>query len=155
MIRLILLLMAMTPGLVLNGARAEIVDFELEDLNQQIHRLADYRGGWVVVNYWATWCAPCRKEIPDFSQLHDRRDDITVLGLAYEDASIEDFERFLLNYPASYPILLVDTFNPPPDLGAPRALPTTFLVDQEGRLVNTWLGPVTGEMIEQWIEDYG
>lgn len=136
-------------------AQAEVVGFELEALDQQIHRLADYRGEWVVVNYWATWCAPCRKEIPDFSELHDRRDDITVLGLAFEDASIEDFNRFLVNYPASYPILRVDTFNPPPDLGAPRALPTTYLIDREGRLVNTWLGPVTGSMIEQWIENHG
>jgi peroxiredoxin len=141
--------------LVSTLAQAESVDFALEALDQRTHRLTDYRGDWVVVNYWATWCAPCRKEIPDFSQLHDRREDITVLGLAFEDRTVEDFERFLEDYPASYPILLVDTFNPPPDLGAPRALPTTFLIDREGRLVQTWLGPVTSDMIEQWIETHG
>lgn len=151
MIRFPVLLLILVSAL----AQANEVDFELEALDQTTHRLADYRGEWIVVNYWATWCAPCRKEIPDFSQLHDRRDDITVLGLAFEDASVEDFERFLEDYPATYPILVVDTFNPPPDLGAPRALPTTFLVDRQGVLVHTWLGPVTGDMIEQWIEDHG
>ena len=149
MIRFPVLLLILVSAL----AQASEVDFELEALDQTTHRLTDYRGEWVVVNYWATWCAPCRKEIPDFSQLHDRRDDITVLGLAFEDTSVEDFERFLEDYPASYPILVVDTFNPPADLGAPRALPTTFLVDRQGLLVRTWLGPVTGDMIEQWIED--
>jgi len=153
--RLTICFLALMATVASGLARADAVDFELTDLDQQTHRLADYRGEWVVVNYWATWCAPCRKEIPDFSELHDRREDITVLGLAFEDAAVEDFERFLVNYPASYPILLVDTFNPPPDLGAPRALPTTHLVDHEGRLVQTWLGPVTGVMIEQWIADNG
>lgn len=131
------------------------IDFELPALDGSAHQLSDYRGDWVVVNYWATWCAPCRKEIPDLSELHDRRDDIVVLGLAFEDTEVEVFERFLVDYPASYPILLVDVYDPPADLGAPRALPTTFLVDADGALVHTWLGPVTGQMITDWIEDHG
>ena len=101
----------------------------------------------MVVNYWATWCAPCRKEIPDLSKLHDEREDVTVLGLAFEDLSVADFEAFLEDYPASYPILLVDTFDPPAAFGAPMALPTTHLVSPEGLLVETWLGPVTSDMI--------
>jgi thiol-disulfide isomerase/thioredoxin len=131
------------------------IDFELPALDGNAHQLSDYRGDWVVVNYWATWCAPCRKEIPDLSRLHDSRDDIVVLGLAFEDTEVEVFERFLIDYPASYPILLVDVYDPPADLGAPRALPTTFLVDAQGALVHTWLGPVTGEMITDWIEEHG
>ncbi len=135
-------------------AMAEI-DFELDGLDGEPYRLADYRGDWVVVNYWATWCAPCRKEIPDLSQLHDSRSDITVLGLAFEDTSVEEFERFLEQFPASYPILLVDVYDPPEALGAPRALPTTFLVDASGEKVNTWIGPVTSGMITEWIEQHG
>jgi thiol-disulfide isomerase/thioredoxin len=131
------------------------INFELPGLDGSPHQLSDYRGDWVVVNYWATWCAPCRKEIPDLSELHDRRDDIVVLGLAFEDTEVEVFERFLVDYPASYPILLVDVYDPPADLGAPRALPTTFLVDATGTLVHTWLGPVTGQMITDWIEEHG
>jgi peroxiredoxin len=130
-------------------------DFELSDLDGNPHRLADYRGDWVVVNYWATWCAPCRKEIPDLSALHDARADITVLGLAFEDTDVEDFRRFLEQYPATYPILLVDVYDPPAMLGAPRALPTTFLVNTEGEMVHTWIGPITGEMISNWIAENG
>lgn len=128
-------------------------DFQLPDLDGETHRLSDYRDQWVVVNYWATWCAPCRKEIPDLSQLHDRRDDITVLGLAFEETDIETWERFLEEYPASYPILQVDVYDPPEALGAPRALPTTFMVTPDGELAHTWVGPVTGEMIETWISE--
>lgn len=129
------------------------IDFELDGLDGERHRLSDYRGDWVVVNYWATWCAPCRKEIPDLSNLHDSRDDIVVLGLAFEETEIEAFDRFLQDYPASYPILLVDVYDPPDALGAPRALPTTFLVNGKGELVHTWLGPVTGRMITDWIDE--
>ena len=144
----------MLLGLLLTPAWAAD-DFELPDLDGQPHSLADYRGDWVVVNYWATWCAPCRKEIPDLSALHDARSDITVLGLAFEDTSVEDFRTFLEQYPASYPILLVDVYDPPAMLGAPRALPTTFLVNTKGEMVHTWIGPITGEMISDWIAENG
>lgn len=135
----------------LTASMAMALDFELPALDGELHRLSDYRGQWVVVNYWATWCAPCRKEIPDLSRLHDSEDGLTVLGLAYEDTDIETFHRFLEEFPASYPILMVDVYDPPGDFGAPRALPTTFLVDSGGELVHTWIGPVTSAMILERI----
>lgn len=141
----------MVSVLVFAGTQVQAqapLEFELEDLSGEVHTLSQYRDSqWVVVNYWATWCAPCRKEIPDLSKLHDARDDVTVLGLAFEDISVEMFEAFLEDYPASYPILMVDTFNPPEAFGAPRALPTTHLLNPQGQPVETWLGPVTSEMI--------
>lgn len=139
--------------LLVSAATLAETEFHLPDLDGQHHRLSDYRGQWVVVNYWATWCAPCRKEIPDLSELHDRRDDITVLGLAYEDTDIETWERFLAEYPATYPILQVDVYDPPEALGAPLALPTTFMVTPDGELAHTWVGPITGQMIEDWISE--
>jgi thiol-disulfide isomerase/thioredoxin len=151
------MLPALFAGWLLAGlaVAAESVEVELPSLDGDIVRLSDYRGDWVVLNYWATWCAPCRKEIPDLSQLHDEHADITVLGLAFEDTDPADFVAFLEQYPATYPILLVDTFDPPDSLGAPRALPTTFLVNREGHIVHTWLGPITSTMIVDWIEAYG
>lgn len=151
---LIFILSLTFSGLAWSETNDERVDFQLEGLDGQTYRLSSYRGNqWVVVNYWATWCAPCRKEIPDLSQLHDSRDDVTVLGLAFEEATVAEFEAFLEDYPASYPILLVDTFNPPESLGAPRALPTTYLINPEGQSVEVWLGPVTSEMIIDRIDE--
>ena len=128
------------------------VDFSLMQLGGGEVSLSDFRGGWVVVNYWATWCAPCRKEMPELSALHDEREDLTVLGLAFEDTDDSAFEEFLLEFHASYPILRVDVYQPPEPFGAPRVLPTTIILDKEGRAVKAFLGPVTREAIEEYID---
>ena len=128
------------------------VDFTLQQLGGGEVSLSDYRGEWVVVNYWATWCAPCRKEMPELSELHEARGDVTVLGLAYEEVEDNDFEAFLQTAPVSYPILKVDVYAPPQPFGAPKVLPTTIILDHEGRAVKTFLGPVTRESIERFID---
>jgi thiol-disulfide isomerase/thioredoxin len=130
----------------------EPVDFTLEKLGGGQQSLATLRGKWVVLNYWATWCAPCLKEIPDLSQLHDSRADIIVLGLAFEENEIKAFEEFLLEFKPSYPILLVDVYNPPEPFGAPRVLPTTIVLDPTGKAVKAFLGPVKAEDIEGYID---
>jgi thiol-disulfide isomerase/thioredoxin len=130
----------------------EPVDFGLQALGGGEVRLSDFRGEWVVVNYWATWCAPCRKEIPDLSKLHEERSDVTVLGLAFEELDDSDFYAFLEDYDVSYPILKVDVYAPPKPFGAPMALPTTIILDKQGRAVKAFLGPVTREAIEQYID---
>ncbi len=128
------------------------VDFSLQRLHGEPVSLSEYRQQWVVLNYWATWCAPCREEIPDLSALHQARDDITVLGLAYEDTDMENFDAFLEEFKPSYPILLVDVYAPPEPFGAPKALPTTVILDPQGYPVKTYLGPVTRETIESFID---
>ena len=133
----------------------EAVDFTLPRLAGDDVSLSDYRGQWVVVNYWATWCAPCRKEIPDLSALHDGRSDVTVLGLAYEDVEEEVFADFLVEYPATYPILLVDVFEPPVVLGSPRVLPTTYIVNPKGAITKTFYGPITSDDITEYIKSEG
>jgi thiol-disulfide isomerase/thioredoxin len=128
------------------------VDFSLQQLGGEEVSLSDFRGDWVVVNYWATWCAPCRKEIPDLSKLHSDRADVTVLGLAYEELEDDDFYEFLKDFDVSYPILKVDVYAPPEPFGAPRVLPTTIILDKEGRAVKAFLGPVSGEDIESYLD---
>jgi len=130
----------------------EPVDFSLQQLGGGEVSLSDYLGQWVVVNYWATWCTPCLKEIPDLSELHQERSDLTVLGLAFEDLEDSDFNGFLEDFEISYPILKVDVYQPPEPFGAPRALPTTIILDQQGRAVKAFLGPVTREAIEGFID---
>ncbi len=135
-------------------AGTEPVDFSLPRLGGGEVALSDYRGHWVVVNYWATWCAPCRKEIPELSAMHNQRGDVTVLGLAFEDTDDSTFEAFLQEFNVSYPILRVDVYDPPEPFGAPRALPTTILLDASGYAVKTFVGPVTRESIEAFIDNY-
>ena len=147
-------------ALMLSVARADYVtegpvDFSLQQLGGEAVALANFRGEWVVVNYWATWCAPCRKEIPDLSELHSERDDLTVLGLAYEELDDADFFEFLEDFNVSYPILKVDVYAPPEPFGAPKVLPTTIILDKQGRAVKAFLGPVTRESIEAYIDSGG
>jgi len=130
----------------------EPVGFTLQQLHGETVSLSDFRQKWVVLNYWATWCAPCRKEIPDLSSLHEAREDIIVLGLAFEDTEMENFDEFLEEFHPSYPILLVDVYAPPEPFGAPKVLPTTIILNPEGVPVKTYLGPVTRENIETFID---
>ncbi len=151
---LALLLMAFGAPSSAEESTAEPVSFELTQLGGGTLAMEDLRGQWVLLNYWATWCAPCRKEIPDLSELHARAPHVFVVGLAYEDTEPAEFLAFLEEFDPSYPNLLVDVFDPPQPFGAPRALPTSIVLDPEGRPVKTFVGPVTGAEIEAFIDSW-
>lgn len=142
----------LVPQMLAADSYAGPIDFSLPRIGGGQVAVKEFRGQWVVLNYWATWCAPCRKEIPELAKLHDERGDITVLGLAYEDTDEAAFEEFLAEFDVTYPVLRVDVYQPPEPFGAPKALPTTIVLDPEGYAVKTFLGPVTRASIEAFIE---
>ncbi|MDR6675555.1 TlpA disulfide reductase family protein [Xanthomonas sp. 1678] len=117
--------------------------------------LAAHRGKWVVVNFWATWCAPCLKEMPELSALHVMRDNIEVVGLAYEDIEPAEMQAFLKEHPVAYPVVIVDTYAPPADFATPRGLPMTYLIAPDGKLAKQFLGPVNAHDIEAAIAAAG
>ena len=117
--------------------------------------LAAHRGRWVVVNFWATWCGPCIKEMPELSALHTMRQNVEVVGLAYEDIEPADMQAFLEERPVSYPVVVLDPMRPPQDFATPRGLPTTYLIAPDGKVARHFLGPVTAHDIEQAIVDGG
>ena len=108
-----------------------------------------------LVHFWATWCNPCLKEIPDLAAMDAAHDEIQVIGLAFEDIDRADMEAFLARRPIPYPIAIVDTFGPPGDFGTPRGLPTTYLIGPDGRVVASHLGPVTSEEVLRDIASAG
>jgi len=148
----LIVLMLNAAGLLADAETTEPVDFALQRLHGDEVSLGEYRGSWVVLNYWATWCAPCRKEMPDLSALNEARDDVIVLGLAYEDTELENFDEFLEEFQPSFEILLVDVYAPPEPFGAPKVLPTTIILNPAGYPVKTYLGPVTREAIESFVD---
>ncbi|AXK72571.1 TlpA family protein disulfide reductase [Lysobacter sp. TY2-98] len=122
----------------------ELVDGARYDLTQ-------HRGKWVVVNFWATWCGPCLKEMPELSTLA-QRGDVDVIGLAYEDITKADMQAFLKTHTPSYPIAILDTFNPPRDFDAPQGLPMTVVVAPDGHVAKKFLGPVTLAAIDEVVK---
>lgn len=149
-----------TPAGAGNAVRAEGggVDYPslvVTTLDGKAWDLAERRGRWVVVNYWATWCAPCIKEMPELSALDAMREHVEVIGLAYDDAEPDTLRAFLEEHPVAYPIAAIGTWDTPPDFPTPRGLPLTCLVAPDGRMVKTFLGPVTAAELEAAIEAAG
>jgi thiol-disulfide isomerase/thioredoxin len=147
-----LLLACLAPGPALSSAQATAPSLAVATLEHGDVDIKQFRGRFVVVNYWATWCAPCRKEMPELDALHREREDVEVVGLAYEEIAAEDMRAFLAERPVAYPIAIVDVFAPPADFEVPRGLPMTWLIDPDGQVAKRWLGPVTRSEIEAVIE---
>jgi peroxiredoxin len=132
---------------------AEPVDFELPGLDGKTHRLADFRGKWVLVNYWATWCPPCREELPELEIFYNNHkdDDAVVIGVAMESIKPERLQKFVDKQFLSFPILLSEPAART-ELGGIPGLPTSFLIDPTGEVVARQVGPVTAQDVEQFIQ---
>lgn len=134
-------------------ALADPVDFTLTDIHGKPRSLSEFRGKWVIVNYWATWCPPCLDEIPDLVAFHDRHKDkdAVVLGINYEELNPEYLREFVDTHFMSYPVL---SMNPVPvtPLGPVLGLPTTYIISPQGERVARQEGPITGKALDAFLE---
>jgi thiol-disulfide isomerase/thioredoxin len=150
-----LLALCLALWLVEGCAQSAAVDFSLPDLDGVPRSLAEFRGKWVVVNYWATWCPPCREEMPELELFHAKheREDAVVLGVNMEMATTQHLRKFVDEQFISFPILR-DRPRPRTELGAVPGLPTTYLINPLGQPVARQVGPVTMERLERFIEQH-
>ena len=112
--------------------------------------IADYRGRWVLVNLWASWCPPCREEAPALERFHRRqRERLTVLGINVQDNS-DDALDFLDSYGATYPQLR-SVGNERSEAFGSTGVPENFLVDPRGRLALIWRAPVDDRFLAERV----
>jgi thiol-disulfide isomerase/thioredoxin len=142
---LCVLLAASMPG--------QTADFVLKDMQGKAQRLADYRGKWVLVNFWATWCPPCLAEIPELVALHDahKDSDLVVVGVAL-DSTRASVAEFAAKSGISYPLVLGDR-KMVAQIGAVEVLPTSYLYAPSGELVSYQAGEVTRASVESYIRE--
>jgi len=148
--RLALLLLGVFTAIT---AFADPVDFTLNDVDGKPRSLSEFRGKWVIVNYWATWCPPCLDEIPDLIEFHEKHKDkdAVVLGIDFEEADREQLLEFVDQHFMTYPVLSMDPV-PLTPLGPVLGLPTTYIISPQGEPVARQVGPITGAAIEAFLE---
>ncbi|MEE9332145.1 MAG: TlpA disulfide reductase family protein [Methylophilaceae bacterium] len=124
-------------------------DFVLEDLSGKKHTLSQYKGKWLIVNYWATWCPPCLEEVPELVALFDHRKDkdVMVVGVVFDYESIKEVTSYVDDMLMSYPIVLGNA-NIAKQIGSAEVLPTTYLYNPKGKLVKVKRGLVTRHYLE-------
>lgn len=143
------LMLAALLGLMSASALA----FSLTDSQGKVHRLADYKGKWVLVNFWATWCPPCLEEIPDLVALHeDSKNNLIVIGIALEYKNPKQVLEFADQMMISYPIVL-GNHAMASQIGPVRGLPMTYLYSPQGKLVAQNMGPLKRADVERFIHN--
>jgi thiol-disulfide isomerase/thioredoxin len=137
------------------AASDPVSEFSLPGLDGKTHTLAPYQGKWIIINYWATDCPPCLKEIPELERFHQRHKDTqaVVVGVNYEDIKLTWLEDFIESVKMTYPVLRAEPDTATP-FGAVRILPTTIIVSPAGKVMGAKPGAVTEEMLEKYIRDH-
>jgi len=117
-------------------------DFALNDLGGRSHRLSAYRGKIVFLNFWATWCPPCREEMPSMERLYRRlgHGDFAMLAVNEDEDGAPVVRQFVDGMGLSFPVLLDVKGTVPPRYGV-TGYPETFVIDRSGQVVNRFIGP--------------
>jgi thiol-disulfide isomerase/thioredoxin len=147
----LLLALALLLAHLPQAVAEEGVDFMLADLDGQTVKLSDYRGRWVVVNFWASWCPPCVRELPELARFQQSNPDVQVLGINFEESTAEESRQFLERFDLNFPSLKIGT-TPLVPFEPLEGLPTTAIVSPAGRIVERHMGPVTAENLQAILQ---
>ena len=158
--KLILTLCALVLGSCLttfaaDGANEKMVapDFQLKSLEGKTIKLSDYKGKVVVLNFWATWCPPCREEIPDLVSLQKQyaAQGLVILGVSMDEGGPARVASFAKKFGINYPIVMGDE-KTSAAYGGIEALPTTFIINRKGNVVDGLQGGTDRAGFEEKIK---
>ncbi|MEP6484508.1 MAG: TlpA disulfide reductase family protein [Rudaea sp.] len=146
------ILLAALGAVSAHAATAQKPTLVVKTIDDKTFDLSAQSGKWVIVNYWATWCSPCLKELPDISAfVTAHKDEVVAIGLDFEDTDKADVVKFLQTHVLSYPVAQVDPDNAPKDFDTPKGLPNTYVIAPDGHVAKAFLGPITSKDLESVI----
>ncbi|NQT46544.1 MAG: TlpA family protein disulfide reductase [Candidatus Omnitrophica bacterium] len=134
-------------------AEGDFKDFTLKDLSNNDVSLKDFEGKVIMLNFFATWCPPCRHEIPDFVELYNEYKDegFVIIGVAQDREGLSAVKPFAQKYNITYPVLIEDG-SANKLYGPIRAIPTTLIIDREGNIANKFIGSKEKSVFEGEIK---
>jgi len=158
------------PGVKFVKNPAAVAELTLKTLDGRTLNTRDWKGKVTLVNFWATWCPPCREEIPDLIKLQERyKGQLQIIGVSSDEGPVEEVAKFVAEHRMNYPIVM-ETPELTKAFPGIFALPTTFVIDQEARTVQKHVGLLNPALVEQetrvlakldttsaveWVEDKG
>jgi len=151
-----LIICAVAVSCFFPGCKKELLinDFTLLDLKGEEVSLSDFEGKIVVLNFWATWCPPCRAEIPDFIEvckLYEDK-DVQFIGVSV-DKDVEDLKKFVNDFNINYPILIDNTIDNVSPGWKVSGIPTTFILSKNGEILSSSVGMMTKGQLIKAIEE--
>lgn len=136
---------------VLSDKPLPLPAFTLTDVNGKVVDQAAWKGKVVLLNFWATWCGPCRAEIPDLIALQDKyRDHLVVVGLSVDEGSADAVKQFVTEHQMNYPVAIVDG-KIQSLFGGVSSIPSTFVLNTDGRMVQRHIGLLNANLTEQEV----
>ena len=151
--KLILMILLTVPSSAALGQTQKAPALEFKDLRGHAHRLSDYKGKVVLLNFWATWCPPCRAEMPDLvkMQREDRNRGLQVIGITYPPETVRGVRRFTRRLKVNYPVAL-GTKETKGLFDRSETLPVTIIIDRDGNIRDRIEGILLPEEFEQKIK---
>lgn len=130
-------------------------DFDIETLDGETVQLSDFRGKKVLLNFWATWCSPCREEIPDMQTYHEEEDEgvILAVNLTETETNEEEVREFLEDFDVTFTVLMDEESKVSTIYDAYDGLPTSYFIDSEGKIHNKTFGAIDYELIQSQFEE--
>lgn len=141
------------------GEDQTILSFSLPNLKGELIDISQFRGKVILLNFWATWCPPCREEIPYLNELYKQYKEkgLVVVGIALDRGGPKEVQKFLEKYEIQYINLMGDegvleAFNNIPGMGLIQGIPTTFLIDRKGQICRRFVGLTEKRVFEEAVK---